>query len=812
MQIYSMKKRRILTAGLILSGIHSMIFLPLPAHAQGGTPSSLFSEKASKFEFRNANAVLSLDKATWQIGVKDLNGRVCFSECRQPSFTAGGDTVSALQGPVEIKEAGETVLFTIPATHGKNISLSVSKAGDSGFTVTWDLPGTTVNGVTGAIRLNPVEEIYGFGEAWNGHVAQRGQYIEIWDKGGTPDECAWMPYFVSTNNYAFYLHYGGRVTFDAGRKKADELTYRMLSEGLEYTVILGEDLAGAVKNFVSYTGLPAKPPRWSFKPWSWLMSDPKIPGGPISTLRGEHFLEMLDSLEKLDIPVGVTWFEPPWQDARTTFIPDTAFSPDLKKLIGEMASRGVKTLAWTVPYTSPGASNWDEAVRKGYLEKKPGSDVDNTTLKITESGEVEGTVYNYIDYFNPEAFKWWQDQIKAAADLGLKGFKLDAGQSLVPDGILYGGRTGRDFHNSYAQEYNKVFYGALKQKMGDDFLMIPRAAWIGSGAVTNFKWPGDLSGSFANNGLPSSVYSSLSLAFSGIPFISTDIGGFSDKPAPEYVWTRWAEFGAFLPGMETLHMPWWYSHEAMEHYRYLAWLHTDLIPYWETLANEARRTGAPVCRPLVWNYQDDQETWYVEDEFTVGDYILVAPFMNNERTRDLYLPAGTWYDFWEDHKGTEGGRKISWNKGRREGRWKFPVYIKAGAIIPMEVVNDVSGFGTERSKSMVTLACWPEKKSANRFVLDDREGPVPIVTDWSDPSRLVFTWTGSSADYLFRINIEEPGPLTIRAKDHPLQKFDDRTAFERSSSDAWFYDKVSCKLWIKKFNDRNSGRMEIIWR
>ena len=110
----------------------------------------------------------------------------------------------------------------------------------------------------------------------------------------------------------------------------------------------------------------------------------------------------------------------------------------------------------------------------------------------------------------------------------------------------------------------------MKNKLGDDFLMIPRAAWVGSPSYTNFKWPGDLSGSFANNGLPSTVHSSLSLAFCGIPFVATDIGGFKNRPAPEDVWIRWAQFGAFLPGMETLHMPWWYSKEAADHFRYLA--------------------------------------------------------------------------------------------------------------------------------------------------------------------------------------------------------------------------------------------------
>ncbi len=430
--------------------------------------------------------------------------------------------------------------------------------------------------------------------------------------------------------------------------------------------------------------------------------------------------------------------------------------------------------------------------------------------KLLRSGEAEGDYYNYIDFYNPRAFQWWQDQIERAVDLGFKGFKLDAGQGLPSDGILYGNRSGMDVHNSYALEYNKVFYEALKKKLGDDFLMIPRAGWLGSGAVTNFKWPGDLSGSFANNGLPSSVYSSLSLALSGVPFISTDIGGFSDQPAPEKIWIRWAQFGAMLPGMETLHMPWWYSKEAQDHYRYLAWLHTDLIPYWETLANVAHETGTPVCRPLVWNYQDDQQTWFVEDEFTVGDDLLVAPFMNPEPDREVYLPEGKWFDFWNNDEVFDGRQVVRWFKGWKESQWKFPLYVKAGAIIPMEVENAVTGFGSKSSAGFITLAMWPEENAKNTFVLRDREGPVPITTDWSNENHMTVSWSGSSRNYLLRMHIQgNYVPRNVLAGKRPLKQMNTLDEFQKSEMDCWYYHPDTRKLWVMKHHDDNPGELSV---
>jgi alpha-D-xyloside xylohydrolase len=783
--------------------------IPYFVFAINGKDLSFVEEKPNRYIFKNLGAILSIEKQSMQVVLLDLEGKVHFSEYHSPVFNLNDTCIQIKSGSSIISANENTTLLSIPASNNININLLVEKAGDYGFKLKYSLSNKKATNIAGSIVLDPVEEIYGFGEIWNKNLAQRGQTIEIWDKTGTPDECAWMPYYVSTRNYAFFINYGGKVKFNIGRDKADELQYELATNELEYTILIGDDVASCVQNFVALTGMPAKPPRWSFKPWFWLMSDPDIPGGNISTLRGEHFLEMVEKLEALDIPIGVTWLEPPWQNARTSFIPNTEFCPDLKGLIADVAKHGVKMLAWTVPYTSPEASNWDTAIKNDYLVKRPDGKTDKTEIKITSSGELEGTFYNQIDYYNPEAVKWWQQQIKESIDLGLKGFKLDAGQTLPIDGLLYGDRLGKDHHNSIALEYNKVFYESLKNKLGDDFLMIPRAAWIGSGAYTNFKWPGDLSGSFANNGLSSSVYSSLSLAFSGLPFVSTDIGGFVDQPAPEYVWIRWAQFGAMLPGMQTLHMPWWYSDEAKDHFRYLAWLHTDLIPYWETLGNEAHETGTPVCRPLVWDYQSDQETWYVDDEFTVGKYLLVAPFINPETKRNVYLPDGQWIDFWDENEVFEGKQKVRWSKGSKKNVYKFPLYIKEGAVIPLEIKNDVSGFGTKYSEEFITLAMWPEKGAENEFVLNDREGPVSIVTNWETNDNFTIKRGESSKDYLFRIHLKKGLSPSKVVANNLLKQFEDINSFQQSKSDGWYFDQDAQKLWIKKYSDIKSGVLKL---
>lgn len=763
---------------------------------------------AGEIRCRNGDAILVIERNPWRLRLLDHDGTERFAEAEAPAFEVGGQWLSL--GRVDLAGPSDPAAARLRVRLGDQVTATadVRRFGPSGFRVQVRTEAPAITAVRGTAAVRVVEEIYGFGEMWNGHVAQRGRAFDLWDRGGTPDECAYMPYYVSTHNYALFLNYGGRVRFDVGQRRSDRIVYEAPARELDLTLVRGESLPATVRNFLTEIGLPQRPPRWAFKPWFWLMADPKQPGAKIDTLKGEHFIEMVDKLRELSIPVGLTWFEPPWQDARTTFVPNPEFSRDLPGLVRELGARGVRTLAWTVPYTTKGASNWKEAVDRGFLAAKPGATTEGGAVKITATGELEGSYYNAIDFYHPGAVRWWQGQIDRSLDTGIRGYKLDAGQDLEPDARLHGGRLGADVHNSYALEYSRTFFEVLQQRYGGDFLMVPRAAWVGSSAYTNFKWPGDLSGSFGNNGLPSSVYSSLSLAFSGFPFVSTDIGGFDDQPAPEAVWLRWAQFGAMLPGMQTLHMPWWYSPEALTHFRHLTWLHTDLTPLWNTLANEAAATGAPVCRPLVWTFQDDIDSWRVDDQFTVGESLLVAPIINGNPYRDVYLPAGEWFDFWDDREPVPGPARVYWFKGWT-ARDKFPLYVRAGAILPLEVTNEYSGFGWAESEGFVTLAIWPKAAGASEFTLHDTEGPVRLTVARGADEELLIGWSATQLDHLLRVHIAGRNPpVAVQDLARALENYASLSDFRRGD-EGWFFDTDTRKLWVRKRNHGAAGALSI---
>jgi alpha-D-xyloside xylohydrolase len=771
-----------------------------------------FSENKNSFVFSNLKSKLIIEKLSWKILLLDENGLIQYEEAKAPVFMIDEQWISISKVENVESSVDKSVRLHALLSNGKIIIVEVKSLSEYGFNVVIKDKDSVIKAIRGFTRLDTPEQAYGFGETWNGHVAQRGQKIDIWDKPGTPDECAYMPYYVSTNNYAFFLNYGGLVTFDVGKTNPDELVFEAPAPVYDITLISGSSLAEAVQNFMFVTGLPLAPPRWSYEPWFWLMHDPNQPGTRITTLKSEHFIEMINKLRELNIPIGVTWLEPPWQDARTSFIPNTDFSPNLKYLIARISNLGVKTLAWTIPYTTSDSYNWQEAIEKGYLVKNPKEVNLRTNVQISESGELSNNNnYIYIDFFNPEAAKWWQDQVEKSIDLGLKGFKLDGGQSMPKDALLFEGRLAKDVQNSYALEYNKVYYNALKNKLGDDFLMIPRAAWIGSTSYTNSKWPGDLSGSFADNGLRSSVYSALSLAFSGMPFISTDIGGFEGRPCKENVFVRWSQFGAFLPGMQTLHMPWWYSEKTVAHYRYLAWLHRDLTPLWMSLAQEAKIHGSPIIRPLVWSFQNDVNCWAVDDEFTLGDNLLVAPILDSSAMREVYIPEGLWFNFWNEKETITGPVSINWKTNDPESLYKFPLYIREGAIIPMEIENEITGFGTKNFKDYLTLAIWPKTEGISEFSLADMEDNVKISCDRSG-NMINLNWTKTAKNYILRLHlvntvdyveIDKSGMKTM------LNSYNSFDEFNSDQSEGYYFDDKNGNLWTRINNSSTQGSLKV---
>jgi alpha-D-xyloside xylohydrolase len=192
---------------------------------------------------------------------------------------------------------------------------------------------------------------------------------------------------------------------------------------------------------------------------------------------------------------------------------------------------------------------------------------------------------------------------------------------------------------------------------------------------------------------------------------------------------RWTEYSAFSPTMELLSTsnrgPWDYGEEACNNYRKYAVLHMSLFPYRYAAAQEAARTGMPIMRALVLEYQNDKRAREAKDEYLFGPDLLAAPVIDENTSRAVYLPAGEWIDYWSGKHFTGSNVVIA-----DAPLDVLPLYARAGAILP-KIPDDVmtlvppeeSGNGAVKSlDDRRVYELWPAATDFKSATITDFEG------------------------------------------------------------------------------------------
>jgi alpha-D-xyloside xylohydrolase len=306
-----------------------------------------------------------------------------------------------------------------------------------------------------------------------------------------------------------------------------------------------------------------------------------------------------------------------------------------------------------------------------------------------------------VDFTNPEAVEWWQDRHRELLETGVDVFKTDYGEYVPEDAVFDDGRSGAAMHNLYPFLYNRTVYEAIAEVNGErEALVWARSAWVGSQRFP-VHWGGDPHSS--ESGMAAALRGGLSASLSGIAFWGHDIGGFRGTPPPE-LYVRWAQFGLLSSHARchgtTPREPWAFGERATDMFRRYARLRYRLLPYVYTVAEVAARTGLPVVRPLVLEYQNDQTARQLETQFLLGEDLLVAPVFTADTERDVYLPAGEWCDFWTGERQDGGG----WTSVEAPLS-KLPFFVRAGSVVPEREPTEWVRAGTpEHLRFRVTLA------------------------------------------------------------------------------------------------------------
>ena len=295
-------------------------------------------------------------------------------------------------------------------------------------------------------------------------------------------------------------------------------------------------------------------------------------------------------------------------------------------------------------------------------------------------------------------------------------------------------------------------------------------------------------------------------AQAGYVIVGSDVGGYLDRndrdfsqdvPFDTLVFARWTAAAALTPFMQ-LHgraniAPWTvpdHGDETVALYRYWATLHDELVPFFDSLAEQAYAGGANLMRPVG----NDPAAWQDDWRWMLGDAFLVAPIVDAGGTRDVALPAGSrWYDWW-----TPGGSALAGGQtlaGVAATRQQIPLYVREGAIVPLEVTNDATGLGTTASVGASTVLIWPASETTSFTVRDD-DGGQTRITAARDPGGAWIELSRTPRPVVLRVRMDA-APVAVTRNGAPVSAAADRAAVLASGGDAWAYDVAERMLWVR---------------
>ncbi|HYO36380.1 MAG TPA: TIM-barrel domain-containing protein [Geodermatophilus sp.] len=484
----------------------------------------------------------------------------------------------------------------------------------------------------GSFDLRHDEHVHGFGEGF-GRFDKVGTTQRLWIQeafsNASPASYKQVPWYWSSRGYGLFVHTTQPLAFRVG-----DLEHSALSVVVEDTaeldlfVVAAPTAREALPRYTALTGAPAVPPRWSLGLWM----------SRITYTSQAEVEQVAARLREHRIPCDVIHVDTGW--FATDYTCDLTFSPerfpDPAGMCARLAEQGFKVSLWQWPNYNVASPLFDEGVEGGYLARRSSG---HTYTYAGGYGEDAG----FVDFSHPEAVAWYQGKLAALFDAGVAAIKVDYGEG-APPGARYAHASPTGMRNLYPLLYQEAVWNASVAARGEgEAVLWARAGWAGSQRYP-VHWSGDGVARFED--LACVLRATLSMGLSGFPFYAHDIGGFSGLPDGE-LYVRWAQLG-LLSSHARAHgapprEPWEFGADVEEVVRRFVELRYRLLPYLWTESVAAGRTSLPVVRPLLLEFPDDPVAADVDDQYLLGDRLLVAPVLEEGvRSRRVYLPAGTW--------------------------------------------------------------------------------------------------------------------------------------------------------------------------
>ncbi len=449
-----------------------------------------------------------------------------------------------------------------------------------------------------------------------------------------------IPFFIDltkNSKLGIFVNYTGKLIFDIGIEKYDEIRIKVPNNSIELFIITGNNIKEIIRDFVKLTGLPFKMPDWAL-------------GHSISRYSyfpQEKVLEVLREYKKYT-KVDTLYLDIDYMNKNRIFEWNKNYFPNPKKMINEIHKLGTKVVTIIDPAVI--ADQNDGVFLSGmgkYCETENG---EIYTADMWAGKSV------FPDFLNKETRKWWTDNIKKwVKTYNIDGIWLDMNEpaaftptKTLDNNVLHtdGKKTVRhsELHNAYSYFEALSTYDAIK-----DGFILSRAGYAGIQKYAAV-WTGDSVSSWEDMKIQIPLL--LSLSISGVPYVGCDIGGFVGRSDHELL-ARYYQMAAFFPifrnhknkdgnDQEIYDI----EEEQREKIKKAIDTRYLFMDYIKELAGNAHKNGDPIIRPLVYEFESDENAYNVNDEYMVGEHILYAPILEKEKdSREVYLPNDKWLEF-----------------------------------------------------------------------------------------------------------------------------------------------------------------------
>ena len=459
---------------------------------------------------------------------------------------------------------------------------------------------------------------------------------------------------------------------------------------LRYYVIAGPGLDSLLGRYSRLTGRTPMPPRWALGYQQSRYS--YHPDTMVTNLATEF--------RRRDIPGDAIYLDIHYMDEYRVFTFSPTEFPHPKQLTDSLRALGFKV----VTIIDPGVK-----VDSNYGVFQRGT-AKHAWVTMPDGSPYIGKVWPgesaYPDFSRAAVRSWWGDEQKVLIDAGVRGVWNDMNEpssfraGTMSDIARFDGdghpNTHHEYHNQYGTLMPRATYeGWRKYAPNERPLVITRAGYPGLQRYSSI-WTGDNTASWPHLRLATSMI--LGLGLSGVPFAGSDIGGFIGDPSAD-LYSRWLQSAVLHPFYRThaaidtrRREPWSYGPEYERANRATIRLRYKLLPSLYTAFYQHTQTGSPVVKPVFWNAPSDTMALGVQDEYMMGDNLLVAPVLDSAtQSRRVYLPAGQWYRMGSDESAAGGtiltatAPSVLQDGGDTTALRGLPIYARAGAVVPMQM-------------------------------------------------------------------------------------------------------------------------------